>query len=760
MSKFISALTLLSVAAVVCGQTPATPGEKIDQAVAEAIARNELPGAVVLVMRHDKVLHRKAYGQRSLEPKIEEMTPDTIFDLASLTKPVATATSIFILLEQGKLKLDDSVAKFWPEFAANGKETITIEMCLLHTTGLTADNALADYANGKVQALARIAALKPEAEPGTRFRYSDVGFIVLGHIVEKVGAMPLDQFADRHIFIPLKMHDTGFRRLADARPQPCDRCAPTTKVEDRWLRGAVHDPRAFRMGGVAGHAGLFSTVNDLSRYCRMILHGGELDGTRVLKPETVARFTEAVSIPHAVRSRGWDVDSSFSANRGLLFPKGKSFGHTGFTGTSLWLDPGSKSFVVFLSNRVHPNEKGNVTKLRGIVATHAAEMIGIRREAAPASPTMTGIDVLSAEKFAGLRGKRVGLVTNHTGRDRHGRATIDLLHQAEGVKLAALFSPEHGIRGIVDQKVADDRDEKTGLPIYSLYGKRLKPDAASLVGIDVLVYDIQDIGCRFYTYISTLGHVMEAAAENRMKLVVLDRPNPVGGTIVEGPVRDAERESFVAWHTLPVRHGMTVGELALLFKAERKIAVDLEIVKMTGWRREMLYDETGLHWVNPSPNMRTLTAALLYPGIGLLETTNVSVGRGTERPFEWIGAPWLDGQKLAAALRSRQLPGLRFVACSQTPASSIYANQLCGGVSIHVDDWSKLQSVRLGLAVALELRRLFPDQWQMERFDRLLVHRKTLDAVRDGKCLDEIEAGWQYDITKFLEQRRQYLLYD
>ena len=253
-------------------------------------------------------------------------------------------------------------------------------------------------------------------------------------------------------------------------------------------------------------------------------------------------------------------------------------------------------------------------------------------------------------------------MTNHTGRDREGRSTIDLLHEAQGVTLIALFGPEHGIRGAVEEKVADARDEKTGLPIYSLYGTRRKPTPETLKGIDTLVYDIQDAGCRFYTYISTLGYLLEVAGQSRgwmtqpLRVVVLDRPNPIGGLAVEGPVLDSGRESFVAFHALPVRHGMTVGELARLFNAERKLGADLEVVRMEGWQRSDFYDSTGLPWINPSPNLRSLTEALLYPGIGLLETTNVSVGRGTDRPFEWVGAPWIDGRKLAAALAEENLP--------------------------------------------------------------------------------------------------------
>ncbi len=368
--------------------------------------------------------------------------------------------------------------------------------------------------------------------------------------------------------------------------------------------------------------------------------------------------------------------------------------------------------------------------------------------------------MLVAEKFARLKGRKVGLVTNHTGRDRDGRATIDLLHQAEGVQLVALFSPEHGIRGALDAKVSDSRDDKTGLPVYSLYGPRRKPTPELLKGIDTLVYDIQDVGCRFYTYISTLGLVLEAAAEQKIKVVVLDRPNPIGGVAVAGPVRDSGPDQFIGWHRIPLRHGLTVGELARLFKDERHIDVDLEVVKVEGWHRADFYDKTLLPWVNPSPNMRNLTEALVYPGIGLLETTNLSVGRGTDQPFEWIGAPWLDGRKLAAALAARRLPGVRFVPVSRTPASSVHAGKQCGGVQIIVDDWSKFEPVHTGLVIAAELRRLFPDGWQVDRFNNLLLHRATFEGIKSGVPVEELERAWQPELEAFQVRRQKYLLYD
>jgi uncharacterized protein YbbC (DUF1343 family)/CubicO group peptidase (beta-lactamase class C family) len=749
---------------------------RIDAAVEAAVKRGDCPGAVVVVVHRDEVVFRKAYGLRAKVPEPVPMTPDTVFDMASLTKPVATATSIMVLIERGKLRLSDKVAKHWPEFAANGKGDVTVEHCLLHVSGLTPDNNIKDYAGTREEMLRRVADLKLEAPPGTRFRYSDVGFIVLGELVGRVGGKPVDEFAAENVFAPLKMTDTGFRPSDELKK----RAAPTGVRDGKPVVGEVHDPRAFALGGVAGHAGLFGSADDLARYCRMLLRGGELDGARVLSPLAVRLFTEPQPVPPSgLRSRGWDVDTSYSAPRGELFPAGDGFGHTGFTGTSVWVDPPSQTAAVILTSRLHPDEKGNVTELRRQVGTIVASAVTSRtftaspgrqsgegRASTPRSdergsprPVLTGIDVLVTEKFARLKGRKIGLVTNYTGRAADGTPTIDLLAHAEGVKLVALFSPEHGIRGELDEKVGDTRDENTGLPVYSLYGKRTRPTADTLQGIDTLVYDIQDIGCRFYTYSSTLGLILETAKEHNLKVVVLDRPNPIGGVAVEGPVRDPGRGSFVAYHELPLRHGLTVGEMAKLFNAERKIGADLDVVTMEGWRRGDLFDRTGLAWRNPSPNMRSLTAALLYPGVGLLETTNVSVGRGTERPFEWVGAPWIDGRKLAAELASRNLPGVRFVPESRTPTYSTHKDKACGGIDIIADDWSAVRPVALGLELAAALRKLYPTDWDPKNFDRLLVHKATYDGLLAGKPVADLERAWRPGLDRFLTRRQEFLLY-
>ena len=374
---------------------------------------------------------------------------------------------------------------------------------------------------------------------------------------------------------------------------------------------------------------------------------------------------------------------------------------------------------------------------------------------------LTGIDVLARGKFRTLAGSRVGVVTNHTGRTASGQPTVDALFHAPGVTLAALFGPEHGLRGDFDQpQVADSTDAATGLPVYSLYGTRTQPSAAQLADIDTLVFDIQDIGCRFYTYLSTLLHVLEAADAHGKRVVVLDRPNPITGTRAEGPLADPDKLAFVACHPLPVRHGLTLGELARLLHAEKRLTCSLEVISCEGWRRGDWYDATGLLWTDPSPNMRRLPAAALYPGMGLLEFTNVSVGRGTDTPFETFGAPYIDARAFAAALNTKQLPGVRFVPVQFTPRASVFGGERCGGVQVLVTDRDALDAVRVGVTLALTLRHLSPRHWQPEKLMTLLVNQAAFDAVAAGKPYAEIAAGWAADLQLFETRARKWRLYE
>ncbi len=727
---------------------------EIDQAVAQAIEAKRIPGCVVAIGRHGKVVLLRAYGNRQVEPSPIAMTVDTVFDLASLTKPVATATSVMLLVEAGRIRLDDPVAKHLPEFGRKGKDAVTVLQLLTHQGGLMPDNALRDYLDGPEKAWQRIFDLALSAPPGSKFIYSDVGFLVLGKLVERVSGKPLNEFAESRIFKPLGMDDTGYVP-DEARRR---RAALTERRGNQWIQGEVHDPRAYHLGGVAGHAGLFSTAGDLAVYAQMMLGRGTYGGVRVLRSESVEEMTRPRAVSAGLRGLGWGIRTGYSTNRGDGYSP-QAFGHGGFTGTAMWIDPELDLFVIFLSNRLHPHGKGEANRLAGRIGAIAAAACRPRKFAG-ARQVLAGIDVLRRDGFRGLQGRRVGLITNQTGVSRDGLSTVRLLHGAAGVKLVALFSPEHGFQGKLDvARIDDARDEVTGLPIFSLYGKTRKPTAPMLRGLDTLVFDIQDIGARFYTYVSTMGLAMEAAAEHRLRFVVLDRPNPINGRDVAGPMLDPGRESFVAFHPVPVRHGMTVGELAFLFAAERRLALDLVVVRAEGWRRGDWFDATGLPWINPSPNMRSLTEAILYPGIGLLETTNLSVGRGTDTPFELVGAPWLDGSRLAHDLNRLGRPGVRFEPAVFVPSASVYRDQKCSGVRIVLVDREKFEPVRTGLEIACWLRANHRDTWNAKPYRNLLGNVAAHEALLEGKSAAAIEAAWQPGLAEFLKRRERFLLY-
>jgi uncharacterized protein YbbC (DUF1343 family)/CubicO group peptidase (beta-lactamase class C family) len=750
---------------------------EMDAAITEAIGEKRCPGGV-LWFEHRGASYHKAYGRRALVPDTEPMTEDTIFDAASLTKVVACTPAVMLLIERGQVKLDEPVHTYIPEFGGGGKEAITVRQLMTHTSGLRPDIETRSDWKGQQTAIQKAAEEKLQSAPGTVFRYSDINYFLLGEIVQRVSKKPLEEFVAHEIYQPLKMKDTGYLPPGER----LRRVAPTEVVNGRPYRGVVHDPTARHMGGVAGHAGLFVTAADLARYARMLLNKGSLDGVRIFKPETVALMTR-VQTPEAVPARrglGWDIDSGFSGPRGKWFPLG-SFGHTGWTGTSIWIDPFSDSFVIFLSNRNHPTESGNVGALRHKLGTLAAEAIAdfnfayvpatlparAEPESAASGPaaspkiaqqkTLQGIDVLVKQKFAPLKGLRVGLITNHTGQDRERNPTIDLLMNAPDVQLKALFSPEHGIRGTVDEKVGDSIDEKTALPVYSLYGETRKPTAEQLKDLDALVFDIQDVGCRFYTYTSTMGLTLEAAGENGKKYFVLDRVDPINGATIDGPIL-ADKTSFVGFHPIPLRYGMTIGELAKMFNAERDSKADLTVIPLENWRRSLWLDQTGLPWTNPSPNMRNLTQAILYPGIGLLESA-VSVGRGTDTPFEVVGAPYIDDVELAEALNQAGLPGVRFVPIQFTPTASVHKNEQCGGVYILLTDRDACHVVDVGLLIGQTLWRMYPEDFKPDKMSHLLLHPPTLEALKAGKPLSEIRAAWLTDLKEFMKRRAKYLLY-
>jgi uncharacterized protein YbbC (DUF1343 family)/CubicO group peptidase (beta-lactamase class C family) len=740
--------------------------------VEQEIARGDIPGAVVLIGDRDRILYEHAFGFQALSPRPEPMTVDTGFDLASLTKVVATTPAILQLIEQGKMALDAPVSRYWPGFAARGKSAITVRELLTHTSGLPPDLSLGSW-TGRRAALRQVVEQRPVAPPGTRYIYSDINFIALGELVRRVSGLPLDVYCERHIFRPLGMWHTEFMPAASLRAA----IAPTEIFAGRLLRGEVQDPTAARMGGVAGHAGLFAPAGDLARYAQALLRGGAIGPPRAGRHLLTRASLRLMTQPDRVaidrfRGLGWDLMAPFVGNRSSLPPFG-AFGHLGYTGTALWIDPTRDLFVVVLTSRLYPHGRGNAQPLRRGIADllsvdSSTSMTSIAAAADPPLPpgsgyigqqVQTGADVLAADHFAELRGLRVGLVTNQTGLTSGGERLIDELHQAPGLRLVALFSPEHGLQGRVDERVGDSIDAATGLPVFSLYGTVKRPTDAMLQGLDALVFDVQDSGTRFFTYVTTMAYAMQAAARHGLRFFVLDRPDPIDAAIVQGPVLDEDLRSFTGFYPMPLRPGMTVGEIARLFNTQADIGARLTVIGMRGYRRGVWLDETGLPWTRPSPNLRSLEEETLYPGVGMVEGANVSVGRGTEMPFQLLGAPWIDGPKLAGYLARREIPGVRFTPVSFVPAQNRFQGERCQGARILLVDRESLRSGLLGVELIGALQRLYPQRFRIDGTLSLVGSRRVLAAIEAGEDPRVIAASWQPRLATFMRLRNAYLLY-
>ncbi len=579
---------------------------------------------------------------------------------------------------------------------------------------------------------------------------------------------------------------------------------------DHLLRGTVHDPTTRRMGGVAGHAGVFSTAADISLFAQALLdkllHN---TGPFPLKQSTLQLMTTpqqpataqsgaTIFTPDgktttgiATRGFGWDINTAFSRPRGEIFPIG-SFGHTGFTGTSLWIDTTSNTYVILLTNAIHPRGNPPISTLRGQVATAAARALGVSSNES-AQQTQTGIDILQSTHFATLLEAarrhndhlRLGLLTNQTGLDTAGHRTIDILfHSIPQVELKTLFSPEHGIFGAKDMaRVSNDTDPTTHLPVISLYGPKdsdRRPTHESLKDLDAVVIDLQDAGVRFYTYESVVGYFLEAAAKEKatghnLEIILLDRPNPIGGVAVQGPVSDPGRESYINYMPLPIRHGLTLGELARYINGELRhpastspnvqlpLNAALTVVPMQRWSRTEFFDDTRLPWTNPSPNLRSLTAAILYPGLALLDSTNVSVGRGTDKPFERIGAPYIDAPVLSDYLTKRNIPGVAFSPTTFTVGedNNHYPShgKTIPGIALTLTDRNILDSPELGIEIISALQRFYPTQFNLAKTDALIVSVNTMLSLKNNEDPRAIAASWKADLDAFRQRRQPYLLY-
>lgn len=729
----------------------------VTAAAQRAVAEGRVPGVVVAIGNGERTLYEGSWGRRAVEPATEPMTVDTVFDLASLTKPIATATSLLVLAERDLVDLDLPIARYVPEFAALGKSAVTSRDLLTHTSGLVADDPMSDYRGGAAAAMPKILASKLIAKTGTRFIYSDVGYLALGELVLRASGTDLATFSKRAIFEPLGMTETTFSPKADLVP----RIAPTERVDGKVLRGEVHDPRARALGGVAGHAGLFSTARDVSIFARALLGRGSVNGHSVLLPSSVRALLALHDVPNGLRTLGWDVATAYTKTK----PKGASpraFGHTGYTGTSLWIDPELDLSVVVLTNRVHPDGKGQSQDLAAEIGAHAAVFAKARlgREEPARSPTRPGIDALAEDEFHELAGARVGLVTNDAARTRSGERTIDRLVRAPGVTLVRLFSPEHGLGADREGAIDDAKDAATGLPVTSLFGKDHAPTRSALLDLDVLVVDLVDVGARFFTYASTLHDAMRAGAKAGVRVVVLDRPNPLGGTRTSGPLlAKGTRRTFVNHAALPIEHGMTLGELAELFLGVDHLPLELTVIPVRGWQRGMRWEDTGLAWVPPSPNLRTIDETRLYPGVALVEGANVSVGRGTDAPFELVGAPWIDAAKLTAALVAEGVPGVGFEAADFTPNEAPYSGALCHGVRITLRDLRVYAPLPLGFALLRALATAYPSRFQIDRALGMVGDGSVLAALKRGERTEDVERLYAKDLAEFDAKRAKYILY-
>ncbi|SFS20619.1 transporter, SSS family [Granulicella pectinivorans] len=884
LTKATAAVVVLAVAGLSANaQTPDfTP---VSTLMNDAIAAHKLPGAVVQVGHNGKVLFTQAYGVRKYdgEPGLdgqpspaEPMTVDTIFDMASLTKCLATATAIMQLYEEGKIQFDDPVAKYLPDFAANGKEAVTIRMLLTHYSGLPEDVSIKDpwglVTPDKAEGIKRAMESTLYGPAGHTFKYSDINFITLGALVEKLSGQPEDVYVAEHIFKPLGMTDTYYHPYdktcgpvihygANVAPGPkpigrigvvClphtwspysldPRTAPTAHDDesktdptlnpdwDHLLRGTVHDPTTRRMGGVAGHAGVFSTTHDVGLYAaallEKLLHN---TGPFPLKQSTLKLMTtpeqpatastEAVifnpdgtptrGIP--VRAFGWDINTAFSRPRGAIFPIG-SFGHTGFTGTTLWMDPTSDTYVVLLSNAVHPRVGGAISQLRGLVATAVAKALGLTSPATSSTKTLTGIDVLEQSHYTQLTEAaarhnnrlNLGILTNVAGTDSKGRRTIDVIATEASkavpqIHLTTLFAAEHGLSAKQETTaIKAEFDDATHLPITSLYGPKpsdRRPTHDQLKDLDAVLVDFQDVGNRFWTFDTAMAYFLEAsAAEKRdyhhdLEIIVLDHPNPTSGTdfAVQGPISDPGRQAYIDYTPLPARHGMTIGELARYYNTEatptaqsteifaagakatsapatKGIGAHLTVVTVQNWTRDQYLDQTGIVWNNPSPNLRSVNAATLYPGIGLFETSNLSVGRGTATPFEHFGAPYLKPEAVLACLVPRNIPGIAFSATTmpiqETPDHYPYHGQTIPGIKLTITDRTILDTPELGMEIITCVHKLYPTEFNLDRTIRIIANADTLAALTRGDDPRAIAASWKPSLDAFRAKRIPYLLY-
>lgn len=746
------------------------------------------PGAVLLIMHNGEIVKNTAYGNALVYDGLDTldtpqpMTTDTLFDLASVTKVYATTLAIMKLEDEGLLSTSDFVYEYLDEFDTEETSSITIEHLLTHTSGLNASHRFYDpdnkhgeefYSLDRATTVSLIPSLPLKYDTGTDSAYSDLGFIALGAVVEEITGMSLDVYVEDNIYKELGLSSTLYTPL-DKGFVPEDIAATERvgntrddkyewpDVRDYTLQGEVHDELAYyAMNGISGNAGLFSNAYELAIMSQMLLNDGIYGEQKFFEKDTVEKFTTQSTLNERYCLGFDNSENNKNYRRYSIFASAEAFGKTGWTGTNVLIDPEHHLVVVLLTNKRHtPFEKGSFlgsdyqTGQYAPVITQIYEMLldttsydyAYDNLTPDESHTLTdvslGIDRLDEFDIL-FKDKNVGLITNHSGKNSSGISSIDILYNS--TNLVSLFSPEHGIEGLHEagERFGSTVDLSTDLPVYSLYGDTKKPTKEMLQNLDLLTFDIQDVGARFYTYIYTMLYAMEACAENDVTFAVFDRPNPLGGTGIEGNLVEDDFTSFVGLYPLPIRHGLTMGELALYINNTYDIGCDLRVIPMENWHRDLYFDDTSLEFIAPSPNMKTTSTTLVYPGSCFVEGTNISEGRGTEYPFELIGAPFINPYTLADELNSYNLEGVTFIPTSFMPDSSKYKDELCYGVRIRVDDKAVFKSVDMGISLIYALNHLYNDDFETVELLNVLAGMDLIQILEsmEEEDSDENEEG-------------------
>ena len=704
------------------------------------------PGAVAYVGKNDEVFFFGGVGKKSLMPIEEDLTVDTIYDLASLTKVVATTTAIMLLYQQGKISLDDPLSKY---VSVSKFKNILIKHLLTHSSGLPAYAEWYREINSFEDFLIKLYKEDLLFLPGSAHLYSDFGFILLGHIVEVVSGTDLGTFCKSNIFQPLKMTSTFFKVPEEF----VERCAPTEMCSWRKkvVRGKVHDENAYAMGGICGHAGLFSTAEDLAKFCRTMIY------RKLLKCEVIEEMaTTKIISNYPWQVLGWKTDPFWDSIEGVL-PFRTALGHTGFTGTCMWWDRVSGYYSILLSNSCHPSRfRRDNKKLRKTFYNGVSVLINPKK-----LNVHPGVDVLVRDEFKILQGAKVGLLTNSSALSAYGTSTLEILTSSDRFKVVCLFTGEHGLRVSEEAGKGESNREWEGIPIVDIFSKGKYQEKVNLLRrTDWIVIDMPDIGARYYTYIASVRKILSLAVEYNIKVLVLDRPNPLGGEVLEGPLPESDFISDVCWGGVPIRHGMTLGESCIFLKENVKDLrkVNLRIVKVDGWFRDLMYDRVDLQWIPPSPNIPDFETSLCYVGTCLFEGTNLSEGRGTEFPFRMIGAPWFNAEKILQLLPKYAFEGVELSVCEFVPkpisgkvSHPKYMGDKCNGIKIKVTEPYLFRPFTTAYELLLSISREYEDEFKFtDFFDKLAGGNFIRKSIESGYSFKSIKNQIEQDINKFV----------